>query len=46
MKKGRFQHMEDIERIDWTNQERTMKLAGLTRSRFVSKWVGEYVATG
>ena len=42
---GRFEE-EDIPNIDWKNQERAIKLAGLTRGRFVSKWVNNYVATG
>ena len=38
--------VDDIQNIDWKNQERAMKLAGITRSRFVTKWVRNYVATG
>ena len=43
--KGRFQEAE-IANIDWRNQERAIKVAGLTRNRFVTKWACDLVASG
>ena len=45
IKKGRFDQ-ECVKMIDWHHQEKAMRTAGITRSRFVTKWVGEYSATG
>ena len=45
VEKGRFS-VEDLHNIDWYNQEKAMKLMSLTKRRFISKWVSNYVATG
>ena len=45
MEKKRFTR-DQIEHIDWQNQERAIKLVSLSRRRFVSKWAMNYVATG
>ena len=45
IKKGRFQR-EDLDQIDWQNQEKAMKLATLTTRRFVTKWASGWIGTG
>ena len=45
IKKEQFPR-DQLPNIDWESKEKAMKLAGMTRSQFVSKWVSGYVATG
>ena len=37
---------EDKDLIDWKNHEKAMKLVGLSRRQFVTKWGNNFVATG
>ena len=43
--KGRF-NAEDIQNIDWDNQEKAMKLVTLTKRRFISKWSSDWNVCG